>query len=174
MKQLFAFALFFPIIFGIFSCEDVREAPLPPNEFNTKNVPVDSVLIPDSKTDTLCFLRVYGNQHLDTMAVKLIIKGHDVQGEMVELPFDADRKLGFIKGIFEDSIIHAAWIYDEETKRDEIQVAFRLSGNMLLQQPNIFNPAVGKFILKEGTNFSVSYNRIELSQFPKQLIRVGM
>lgn len=170
MKQLLVFALL--ILFS--SCEDVREPDLPPNEFNTKNVPVESKEIPDSKTDTLCFYRAYGNHHLDTMAVKLIIKDRDVQGEMMELPFESDRKLGFIRGTFIDSEIHAGWVYDEEEKRDEMQVAFKLSGNLLLQQPNIFNPTVGKNVLKDGASFIIPYSRIDCSKFPKHLIRVGM
>jgi hypothetical protein len=126
------------------------------------------------KTDTLCFLRAYGNRNLDTMAVRFIIKDHDVQGEMMELPFDADRKLGFLSGTIEDSIIHAGWVYDEEEKRDEMQVAFKLSGNKLFQQPNEFNLTVGKNVLKEHTGFVIQYNRIDCSKFPKHLIRVGM
>ncbi len=168
------YVCFLASLFLLQSCEDVREPELPPNEFNTNNAPVESKVIPDSKTDTICFLRAYGTYHLDTMAVKLIIKDHDVLGEMVELPFEADRKLGYIRGTFEDSIIHAAWVYDEEEKRDEMQVAFRLSNNQLLQQPNIFNPTVGKNVLKEGAGFSIRFESIDCNKFPKNLIRVGM
>jgi|GEM_PF-360016 len=137
----------------------------------TDRQPAHLTIAPPSR-DTLCFLRTEGTQNQDTYALKLIINDRKVDGTMLYLPFEKDRRLGYLRGTITDSIINAGWFYEQEGVEDRLDVSFRLNLPFLLQRPNVMDPTVGREILPDTGNYSIRYRQTDCSNLPDRMVRL--
>ena len=111
MRKLF----FTLLIFGIISCNSNQNESTPPSaaEIRTNCYEIQS--------------------ESDTVTLRLELKGEDVTGTLSYKYYQKDKNEGSVKGKLKDSIVIADYSFLSEGTQSIRQIAFRLSGNDVIE-----------------------------------------
>lgn len=138
----------------------------PEKESNTTNKSSD-IETPASAPDTFCYLYTDGTEQQDSFAVKLIINGNSVSGEMKYLPWQKDASTGTLKGTKKNNVVKLIWTYWQEGMETVEKVAFKLNDGKAYQQVPAFNDR-GEMYLPENPEYGEVYSLVDCSVLPKR------
>ncbi len=122
---------------------------------DTTDVSVDTAKA--SENQSLCFEHLEGSRNQDTTLVYLEIKGNDVSGKMISIPFEKDARKGTITGTKNNDVIKGVWAFMQEGMEDTISVEFKLKNKTLLQKEYSVDKHSGRQILKNTPGFTILY-----------------
>ncbi|RRB02332.1 hypothetical protein [Larkinella rosea] len=109
----------------------------------TAEKPSDSTAI---STDTVCFRQVVGR---DTTALRLVINGATVTGELAILPYEKDRARGRIEGTLTNNQIRADWQRSGEGVTQTHEINFLLTGDAVTWREGERMEKQGRWVLKQ-------------------------
>lgn len=136
---------------------------------NPSQVNVDEGSRGGAKEQTGCFLLLQGRQKKDSTYLRLRIQGNKVMGEMVDVPYEKDRRAGMISGRMKDHRIKGVWTFMQEGIVDSLPVEFKVHGNEVLQKAYAVEKASGRQILDSTTTFSLRYHSVACRALPVRL-----
>lgn len=111
-------------------------------------------------SEALCFELKDGQ---DVTAVKLVINGDEVSGEMQWLPWEKDGAIGTLKGKVVDGEIVADYNYEIEGSSQSEEKIFKLDGDkLLIKDGELVEGKDGKLIMKDPAK----------AQFKETLLKV--
>jgi hypothetical protein len=117
-----------------------------------------------TEPDSVCYLLSEGlSKKKDTTVVQLFIKGNDVTGSMVYLPYEKDKRSGSIAGKKQGKRIEAMWIFMQEGMTDSISITLRLEDNVLKQQQSTFDQHTGKEYFPNNAAYTRYYQQVDCS-----------
>lgn len=97
-------------------------------------------------TDTVCFRQVVGR---DTTALRLVINGSEVTGELAILPYEKDRARGLVNGTLTNNQIRADWQRSGEGVTQVHELTFTLTGDAITWREGERVEKQGRWVLKE-------------------------
>lgn len=117
---------------------------------------------------SLCFEHVSGNRNQDTALVYLKISGDHVDGELISLPYEKDRRKGNINGTIDGDIIKGVWTFSQEGAEDTLSFEFKLQNDRLLQKEYTVDKNSGRQILSNTGVFSIEYMPYDCSRMERR------
>jgi len=126
------------------------------------------------ETDTSCFILTEGRKNQDTQAVKLAINGNDVTGKLFYMPSEKDWRFGNLRGTKDGDMLTLMWVYVQEGMKDSTQVVFKIDANTLLQKPFSYDNKTGKEFISDTSQFTMKYQQVDCSNFPKHDFDLGI
>lgn len=152
MKKHFSFIV---AVASLLACNP----PSQEKQENAKSLPANQPDKPTPKVQ-LCFQRLNGSKKQDTTQVHLVIKGENVTGEFISLPFEKDSRKGTLRGKKTGSEIKAIWIFKQEGITDSLPVQFTLKSNFLRQKPYGVDKVTGREFLADSAAYSIVFQKI--------------
>lgn len=102
------------------------------------------------KADTFCYVISDGEANENINAVKLVITGDKVTGELKYITANEPPAAGKLEGTIKDGIITADWMFVKGGNFYKIPVAFKMTKNAVFQKPSAVNQDGQAYIPEEG------------------------
>lgn len=119
-----------------------------------------------SKADTFCYIISDGENNENINAVKLIIIGDKVAGELKYITADEPPAAGKLDGTIKDGIITADWTFIKQGNYYKIPVAFKMTKNAVFQKPSAVNADGQAYIPEEG-EYSYEFPLVNCEYYPQ-------
>ncbi|WP_374164587.1 hypothetical protein [Arcticibacter sp. MXS-1] len=128
---------------------------------SSENTSADAATDGNSSSQQFCFLKVEGQQSIDSTQVTLLLRGDTVEGKMNWVPAEKDARRGTIKGTRKGNIITGVWSFIQEGSHDSLPLQFKLNGDTLLQKEFAVDPATGRQIIKADAAYKDKLLRVD-------------
>jgi hypothetical protein len=118
-------------------------------------------------SEVMCFVMTEGDNNQDTTRITLsILLDNKVAGTMDWMPYEKDGAYGVIEGEKKGDIITGIYRYTIEGSEQSEEVAFKLSGNQLLQKEGELmekTPGQADLVFKDAASaqFTKRFDRVE-------------
>lgn len=119
-----------------------------------------------SKADTFCYVISDGENNENINAIKLIINGDKVSGELKYITADEPPAAGQLSGTIKDGIITADWTFVKQSNYYKIPVAFKMGNKSIFQKPSAVNQDGQAYIPEEG-DYSYEFPLVSCEYYPQ-------
>ncbi len=119
-----------------------------------------------SKADTFCYVISDGENNENINAIKLIINGDKVTGELKYITSDEPPAAGQLNGTIKDGIITADWTFVKQSNYYKIPVAFKMTSKSIFQKPSAVNADGQAYIPEEG-EYSYEFPLVNCEYYPQ-------
>lgn len=119
-----------------------------------------------TKADTFCYVIADGENNENINAVKLIINGDKVTGELKYITAGQPPAAGQLNGNIKDGIITADWTFVKQSNYYKIPVTFKMTGNAVFQKPSAVN-AEGQAYIPEDGEYSYEFPLVNCEYYPQ-------
>lgn len=120
----------------------------------------------EAKADTFCYVISDGENNENINAVKLVIKGDKVTGELKYITANEPPAAGQLNGTIKDGIITADWTFVKQSNYYKIPVAFKMTKNAVFQKPSAVNQDGQAYIPEDG-EYSYEFPRVDCEYYPR-------
>ena len=120
----------------------------------------------EAKADTFCYVISDGENNENINAVKLVIKGDKVTGELKYITANEPPASGQLNGTIKDGIITADWTFVKQSNYYKIPVAFKMTKNAVFQKPSAVNQDGQAYIPEDG-EYSYEFPRVDCEYYPR-------
>lgn len=114
--------------------------------------------------DTFCYVAVQGK---NTNAIKLIIAGDKVTGELRYLVEGEQPADGDLIGTLKDNVISADWTYVKGVDYYKVPVQFKMTDKSVVQKPTAVDEK-GVPYIPEDAEFVYEFPQVDCSKYPKR------
>lgn len=118
------------------------------------------------KADTFCYVISDGENNQNINAVKLVITGDKVTGELKYITANEPPAAGRLEGTIKDGIITADWSFVKQSNYYKIPVAFKMTKNAVFQKPSAVNADGQAYIPEEG-EYSYEFPQVNCEYYPR-------
>lgn len=119
-----------------------------------------------SKTDTFCYVISDGENNENINAIKIIINGDKITGELKYITANEPPAAGQLNGTIKDGIITADWTFVKQSNYYKIPVAFKMTNKAIFQKPSAVNADGQAYIPEEG-EFSYEFPLVNCAYYPQ-------
>lgn len=120
----------------------------------------------EAKADTFCYVMSDGENNENINAVKLIIKGDKVTGELKYITANEPPAVGQLNGTIKDGIITADWTFVKQSNYYKVPVAFKMTNKAIFQKPSAVNQDGQAYIPEEG-EYSYEFPLVNCEYYPQ-------
>lgn len=115
---------------------------------------------------TFCYVISDGENNQNINAVKLVIDGDNVTGELKYITAGEPPAAGKLNGTIKDGIITADWTFIKQTNYYKVPVAFKMTKDAVFQKPSAVN-ADGQAYIPEGGEYSYEFPLVDCAYYPQ-------
>lgn len=119
-----------------------------------------------SKPDTFCYVISDGAGNQNINAVRLVIDGDKVTGELKYITENEPPAVGQLNGTIKDGIITADWSFVKQSNYYKIPVSFKMTKNAVFQKPSAVN-ADGQAYIPEDGEYSYEFPLVNCEFYPR-------
>lgn len=154
MKKLLAIPLFLLLA----ACAD-------DNTKDKTEAPIVDVTMETSGPETVCYIRTEGNANQDTSAIRLVVDGDKVVGEIKYLPWEKDAAVGNVIGIKEGDLYKLNWTYSQEGMESTMFIALKTEDGKAYTLETTQDEN-GNEVIKESGRQLEEYMKVDCLAFP--------
>ncbi|HEY9178468.1 MAG TPA: hypothetical protein VIN07_12290 [Flavipsychrobacter sp.] len=119
-----------------------------------------------AKADTFCYVISDGENNENINAIKLIVNGDNVAGELKYITANEPPAAGKLDGTIKDGIITANWTFVKQGNYYKIPVAFKMTKSAVFQKPSAVNADGQAYIPEEG-EYSYEFPLVDCEYYPQ-------
>lgn len=119
-----------------------------------------------AKADTFCYVLSDGENNENINAVKLVISGGKVTGELKYLTQGEPPAAGQLNGTIKNGIITADWTFVKQSNYYKVPVAFKMTNKAIFQKPSAVNQDGQAYIPEEG-EYSYEFPLVNCEYYPR-------